>query len=89
MHHHAHRFLVFTGATYYPVPGWRGFRGSFATQAEAEASIDTSIKKSAYDWWQVVDLLTQTIVAGGGQGHAGLGGYVPAKDSKNVGQAQI
>lgn len=73
-------FIVFAGSTYYAPPGWRGFYGRFETLQEAceagrRVEIDTYC---GCGWWQVVDLLTDKIVAGEGGSHTGLCGEVSA-----------
>lgn len=52
------RYLLFAGSQYYPSRGWRDFIASFETKAEAvhEAA------KGGEDWWQIVDLDTESVV---------------------------
>lgn len=71
------KFALFSGATYYPAPGWKGLTGFYET---LEAAVDQGKKEAeeAYGWWQVVDLEKREIVAGEGSGHSGLFGKVSA-----------
>ena len=45
------RFLLFSGANYYPVGGWDDFKGAFDTVKEAT---DEGYRKGD-DWFHVVD----------------------------------
>lgn len=56
-------FLLFAGCSFYPDGGWIDYRGSFDTQDEA---IEYAKKlEASVDWWHVVNLLLQSIVAEG------------------------
>lgn len=74
-------FALFTGATYYPAPGWQGHRGQFESLEEA-SKLGEKYAKDDYGWWQVVDLRELKIVAGEGAGHTGLFGMCPAAPPK-------
>jgi hypothetical protein len=57
------RYLLFAGMTYYPLPGWEGFIGSFDTADQAQAEGEKRQNQTAFtDWWQVVDSTTGQIV---------------------------
>jgi hypothetical protein len=64
------RYLLFSGATYYPAGGWHEFRADFATLDEAIANYTPA----EYDWAHIVDtklLLTDDPIvwtSGGGCG---------------------
>lgn len=70
------RYLAFAGDTYYPEPGWLDLVGHCDERAEAEGlakrAVDWNEDRGAVDctWWQVVDLDSGQIVAGGGVGFA-------------------
>ena len=70
-------FALFSGATYYPAPGWQGHCGQFATIEDA-AVLGKKMADEMFGWWQVVDLRELKIVAGEGSGHTGLFGACPA-----------
>ncbi len=61
------RYMAFGGSTYYPSGGWGDFKGSFDALEEAVACA----KEYRFDgvgeedWWQVVDIETQAVVANG------------------------
>lgn len=74
------RYAVFAGATYYPAAGIASLAGVFQTAdiAISEAKKLTKESKSVngerlgdYDlgWWQVVDLLELTVIAGCGDAY--------------------
>lgn len=46
------RFLLFSGSDHHPRGGWRDFKGSFDTRAEAEAATATDV---GWTWFQVVN----------------------------------
>ncbi len=47
------RFLLFTGDDFYPLGGWKDFKGDFNTESEAiHHLIDFS---NSYDWWHIID----------------------------------
>ena len=55
------RYWLFAGLLYYPFGGWRDFRGSFATLAEALEAADPWQR---YDtWYQIVDSVTLAMSA--------------------------
>jgi hypothetical protein len=73
-HGQATPFALLVGATYYAVPGWRAFRGTFATLEAAVAMGQQHVPPDdAYGWWQVIDLRTCTMVAGAGYAEVGGG----------------
>ena len=54
------RFLIFAGDTYYPIGGWKDFRGSADTIDEAADmvyKIDGMV-----DWFHVVDSQTGRVI---------------------------
>lgn len=53
------RFVVFAGCDYYPSGGWRDFLGRHPS---LDAARQHGIS-SGFDWWLVVDLATDEIVA--------------------------
>jgi hypothetical protein len=55
------RYLLFSGAHYYPEGGWYDFRGSFATAEEAKAAYRPY--RFGGEWAHVVDTETETRVA--------------------------
>lgn len=55
------RFLLFNGQCYYPGGGWDDFIGSFDSLDEAKSVYGGS--GGTFDWFQVVDLETGTVVA--------------------------
>ena len=50
------RFLVFSGDQYYANGGWRDYRSSHSTLAEARRA------HMPGDWWQIVDTASGQIV---------------------------
>lgn len=52
-------FALFAGYDYYPSGGWKDFQSMFDSIAAAEASAE----QGDWDWWHVVDLTTQMVVA--------------------------
>lgn len=61
------RYIVFAGYNYYPRGGWRDFKDSFKTEAEAietaKAYVLCSIPgNNRVDWSHIVDLKLQTII---------------------------
>ena len=61
--------MLFAGDYYYPAGGWRDFRGSFETIVEAREAalkVESITWERNVDWWHIVDLLDDTIVAEGG-----------------------
>jgi hypothetical protein len=75
-------FILFTGDTYYPGPGWANYRGSFDTLEDA-LTFALDPMTSSFDWWQIVDIRLRQIVAGDGEGFGGV--YIPA-DPNNPGE---
>lgn len=75
------RFLVFKGDTYYPWPGWKGLVGTATTQHKAEEMLG---KPEDGEWGHVVDLRAQQIVAGWGEGYAGMSGPVSCAPAKGT-----
>jgi hypothetical protein len=63
----AQRYLVFAGQHYYPNHGWYDFRGSTQTLEDAQALVELcrQYDQGWLDWWQIVDLETERIVAKG------------------------
>jgi hypothetical protein len=62
------RYALFAGQNYYPGGGWGDFCGLFDSQGEAKAFAADGGAKSEYsdsDWGQIVDLLTEELVATG------------------------
>ena len=61
------RYLVFAGQHYYANNGWYDWRGSAATLEEAQTLVDIcrAYDQGWLDWWQIVDLETETIIAKG------------------------
>lgn len=57
------RYLLFSGADYYPSGGWHDFDSSFDTIAEAVDPQNTKRLYAAREWWHVVDFHTGQIVA--------------------------
>lgn len=55
------RFILFAGDRYYPAGGWDDFIDSFDAVEDAVAHPD--IVSEYWDWWQVVDTATGTVVA--------------------------
>lgn len=55
------RFMLFAGMHYYPAGGWDDFVDSFDTVEDAVAH--PKIVSEYWDWWQVVDTATGTVVA--------------------------
>lgn len=53
------RYLIFAGETYYPSRGIGDFRGSTET---IEAALAWLAGRTGYDWWQIVDRQTMTVV---------------------------
>lgn len=49
-------YLLFSGNYYYPMGGWKDFKGAFDTPEEAVAIVDDN-------WWHVVNSKTLEIVA--------------------------
>lgn len=58
------QYLLFTYNKFYPKGGWRDFRESFLTLAEAIVAVANKSDDNA-EYWHVVDMDTQTIVAHG------------------------
>jgi hypothetical protein len=57
------RYLLFAGDRYYPLGGFKDFRGSFTV---VEAAVEYGRNETDdFDWWHVVDLLDGTIVQSG------------------------
>lgn len=63
------RYALFGGLTYYPVGGWDDFVASFDTPEEAEKLVMATNRKDrqdgrvrTYEWHQVVDLTTGSLV---------------------------
>jgi aminoglycoside phosphotransferase (APT) family kinase protein len=58
------RYILFAGEYYYPGGGWTDFVGSFATVEEAVADYKARETADPYrwDWYQVLDMETWTIV---------------------------
>jgi hypothetical protein len=67
------RYIMFTGDTYYPNPGWYGFAKDYKTIKEIKEDLSNNFVKN-YDWWHVVDLRTGEIVMGAGSAYST--GYV-------------
>lgn len=57
-----HRYLLFTGAGFYPGGGWGDFAGAFETWEDAVLSIDMRDLDAQPDWIHIVDIKTLTIV---------------------------
>jgi hypothetical protein len=81
-------FALFDGVTYYPAPGWTGHRGQYAT-LEAAVAAGQKYAEEQYGWWQVVDLRTLKVVAGGGSDPTlldalGIPGACPSNPSDNT-----
>jgi hypothetical protein len=53
------RYLLFAGDRYYPGGGWKDFKMSFPS---VELAVKAVKGLDDYDWWQVVDVETRTIV---------------------------
>ena len=53
------KFLVFSGAEYYPLQAWDNYRGSYHTVMDARAYII----KNPSDWYQIVDRDTERLVS--------------------------
>lgn len=51
------RFLLFAGSNFYPEGGWRDFRGSFDTVAEAQNAACALAEEFGIDWHHIVDSL--------------------------------
>lgn len=61
-------FALFAGANYYPAGGMDDLVGRFDTLQEALAAAQDENPEDCtggYDWFQIVDLTTFTVVAGG------------------------
>ncbi len=58
-------FALFCGDACYPSGGWKDFNGTFSSKEEA---IVAAANKSSCDWWQVVDLMTESIIEEGSRG---------------------
>jgi hypothetical protein len=69
-------FILFSGQTYYSVPGWYGYVGDFKTLEEAIETGNWIINDDPLAWWQVVDFDQKIIVAGKGVAHTGLFGEI-------------
>lgn len=57
------KFLLFTYDKYYPKGGWHDFRSSHASVQDAVVVVANM--KEDLDFWHVVDIDTDTIVAKG------------------------
>jgi len=53
------RYLLFAGERYYPSGGWSDYKMDFVS---VESAIQAVIGLDDYDWWQVVDSETRSIV---------------------------
>lgn len=70
------RYLLFVGQFYYPDAGWDGFASSFDRLSDAvktgesmlghwltDKEIYDETHEISFEWWQVVDSSTSTIIA--------------------------
>ena len=60
------RYLLFAGTNYYPAGGWKDFRDSYDSLAEAmKCGEEFTIEPTAplYDWWHIVDLEEGAVIA--------------------------
>ena len=54
-------YLLFAGDQYYPLKGWKNYKGQHATIEEAlSAATNTEC-----DWWQIVDVAQLSMVRSG------------------------
>lgn len=51
-------YLVFMGDAYYPLGGWKDYKGSFPTIEIALAYVASN----EHDWYQIVDLATSKLI---------------------------
>jgi hypothetical protein len=58
-----HRYLVFTGNSYYAQGGWNDCIGSYEDLEEAKGAALARVDEELQDWAQVVDTTTLKIVA--------------------------
>lgn len=56
-------YLVFAGGQYYPHGGWSDYIGKVVSIAAAK---DLLLGSGPYEWWQIVDINTLTVVESGG-----------------------
>lgn len=54
------RYLLFAGQRYYPSGGWDDYKMSFNSTESAMLAINGF--QDDYDWWQIVDRQTLTVV---------------------------
>lgn len=72
------RYHAFVGHTYYPAPAWSSWAGSADSEAAAESKAARLLGEIDGDWWQVVDMESEVVVAGHGEGFAGMCGLLSA-----------
>lgn len=54
------RFMLFGGSNFYPAGGWGDYQ---SMHTSAGAALDAaSSAASEWDWWQIVDLQSQTVI---------------------------
>lgn len=53
------RYLLFSGATYYPGGGWEDFVGDYDTPEEIQVGVESLPR---YQWWHIVDTETKAIL---------------------------
>jgi len=61
--HALQRFVLFGGTTYYASGGWMDMQEHYADLESAWAAAQELIKSDWFDWWQIVDLNSGTIVS--------------------------
>ena len=57
------RYVLFGGTTYYASGGWRDMQGDYVDLESAWAAAQELIQKDWFDWWQIVDLNSRTVVS--------------------------